>query len=109
TPASAGSYEGPARVVLGPEDFDHLTRGDVLVAPVTSPAYNVVLPLLGAVVTDKGGTLCHAAIVSREFGIPAVVGTADATSRIPDGATVRVDGDAGTVEVISTPGAVRLG
>src|SRR5207244_1155922 len=64
--ASGGRYEGRARVTTGPEDFERLRRGDVLVAPTTSPAYNVILPLLGAVVTDKGGSLCHAAIVARE-------------------------------------------
>ena len=97
---SAGCYEGVARVLTGPDEFARLELGDVLVAPVTSPAYNVVLPLLGAVVTDKGGALCHAAIVAREFGIPAVVGTSIATRRIPDGAKVRVDGSSGVVTVL---------
>jgi len=101
TPASRGRYEGRARIVLGPADFDKLAHGDVLVAGTTSPTYNVVLPLLGAVVTDRGGTLCHAAIVAREFGIPAVVGTREATTRIPDGGYVIVDGESGTVEILS--------
>jgi len=100
-PGSPGVYEGVARVLHGPSEFGRLEAGDVLVVPLTSPAYNTVLPLLGAVVTDKGGALCHAAIVAREFGIPAVVGTTDATARIPDGAKVRVDGSAGTVSVLS--------
>jgi len=99
-PGSPGVYEGTARVLHGTHEFERLQSGDVLVAPVTSPAYNTVLPLLGAVVTDKGGALCHAAIVAREFGIPAVVGTVDGTTRIPDGAKVRVDGTAGTVTVL---------
>lgn len=98
--ASSGRYEGIARVVRGPEDFRRIAAGDVLVARVTAPGYNVVLPLLGAVVTDRGGALCHAAIVAREFGIPSVVGTGDATERIRDGVRVRVDGDAGTVEIL---------
>ena len=100
-PGSPGVYEGVARVLHGPSEFGRLEAGDVLVVPLTSPAYNTVLPLLGAVVTDKGGALCHAAIVAREFGIPAVVGATDATARIPDGAKVRVDGSAGTVSVLS--------
>lgn len=100
-PGSPGVYEGVARVLHGPSEFERLESGDVLIAPLTSPAYNTVLPLLGAVVTDKGGALCHAAIVAREFGIPAVVGTTDATACIPDGAKVRVDGSAGTVTVLS--------
>jgi pyruvate,water dikinase len=94
---STGRYRGRARVVLGPADFTRIEAGDVLVARTTSPAYNVLLPLIGAVVTDRGGLLSHAALVAREFGIPAVVGTTDATSRISDGATVIVDADRGLV------------
>ncbi len=99
-PVSAGLHEGTARVVQGPQDFHRLRRGDVLVASMTTPAYNVVLPLLGALVTDRGGALSHAAIVSREFGIPGVVGCRQATRVLPDGARVRVDGTAGTVTVL---------
>jgi phosphohistidine swiveling domain-containing protein len=97
--ASPGRYEGWARVVRQPMDFRKLRKGDVLVAPTTSPAYNVILPMIGAVVTDRGGALSHCAIVAREFGIPAVVGTDRATSRIPDGARILVDGDRGFVAV----------
>jgi pyruvate,water dikinase len=100
-PASPGRYEGWARVVREAADFRKLQKGDVLVAPTTSPAYNVILPLIGAVVTDRGGALSHSAIVAREFGIPAVVGTDQATSRIPDGARILVDGDRGFVAVRS--------
>ncbi len=98
--ASPGVYEGRARVISGPGDFERLEPGDVLVAAFTTPAYNVVLPLLGAVVTDRGGILSHPAIVAREFGIPAVVGTGSATATIADGARVRVDGTLGTVTVL---------
>ena len=98
--ASPGRYEGTARIVTGPAQFDKLRAGDVLVARSTSPTYNVVLPMLGALVTDRGGALSHAAIVSREFGIPGVVGCRDATQRIPDGARVRVDGSAGECMVL---------
>jgi phosphohistidine swiveling domain-containing protein len=100
-PASPGVYEGTARVLRGPEELGRLRQGDVLVASATSEAFNVVLPLLGALVTDNGGLLAHAAIVAREFGIPGVVGTRDATSIIEDGARVRVDGAAGEVHVLS--------
>lgn len=103
-PASPGRYQGHARIVRGPEDFGRLAQGDVLVARVTSPAYSVVLPLVGAVVTDKGGCLCHAAIVAREFGIPAVVGTRVATSGIPEAALVLVDGVTGVVEILTGSG-----
>jgi pyruvate,water dikinase len=99
--ASPGQYEGWARVVRDPADFRKLDKGDVLIAPTTSPAYNVILPMIGAVVTDRGGALCHCAIIAREFGIPAVVGTDQATSRIPDGARILVDGDRGFVVVRS--------
>lgn len=99
TPASAGSYRGTAKVIVGPEEFGRIEKGDVLVARTTSEAFNVVLPLLGAIVTDRGGPLSHAAIVSREARIPCVVGTGEATSFIPDGTEVTVDGSEGIVEV----------
>jgi pyruvate,water dikinase len=98
--ASAGVYEGPARRVSGPAEFDRIVKGDVLLTESTTEAFNILLPLLGAIVTDSGGLLSHSAIVAREYGIPGVVGTRDATDRIPDGARVRVDGDAGEVTVL---------
>jgi pyruvate,water dikinase len=97
--ASGGVYEGPVRLVSGPSEFDRIVQGDVLVTESTSEAFNILLPLLGAIVTDSGGLLSHSAIVAREYGIPGVVGTRDATDRIPDGTRVRVDGDAGEVTV----------
>jgi pyruvate,water dikinase len=97
--ASGGVYEGPARRVGGPVDFDRIVKGDVLVTESTTEAFNILLPLLGAIVTDSGGLLSHSAIVAREYGIPGVVGTREATQRIADGSTVRVDGDAGEVTV----------
>ena len=99
-PVSPGVYEGVARIVNHPRDFDRLDPGDVLVTTSTSAAFNVVLPLIGAIVTDRGGQLSHAAIVAREYGIPGVVGSLKATSVIPDGARVRVDGDTGKVQVL---------
>ncbi len=98
--ASKGVYEGPARRVSLPSEFSRITRGDVLVTESTSEAFNILLPLLGGIVTDNGGLLSHAAIVSREYGIPGVVGTREATERIADGVRVRVDGDAGEVTVL---------
>jgi pyruvate,water dikinase len=80
--ASPGRYEGWARVVRNPADFGKLSKGDVLIAHTTSPAYNVILPMIGAVVTDRGGALCHCAIVAREFGIPAVLEPIKRQSRI---------------------------
>jgi pyruvate,water dikinase len=95
--ASGGVYEGPARRVSGPAQFDLIVQGDVLVTESTTEAFNILLPLLGAIVTDSGGLLSHPAIVAREYGIPGVVGTREATERIADGDRVRVDGDAGVV------------
>jgi pyruvate,water dikinase len=97
---NAGTYEGIARLVNDSSGFARIKKGDVLVTRSTSPYFNVVLPLLGAIVTDRGGQLSHAAIVAREYGIPGVVGTREATARIPDGARVRVDGASGEVHVL---------
>jgi pyruvate,water dikinase len=98
--ASPGVYEGSARRVSSPSEFGRIVQGDVLVTESTSEAFNILLPLLGALVTDSGGLLSHSAIVAREYGIPGVVGTREATDRIADGARVRVDGDAGEVTVL---------
>ena len=98
--ASPGVVEGPARRVAGPSEFDRIVQGDVLVTESTTEAFNILLPLLGAIVTDSGGLLSHAAIVAREYGIPGVVGTREATELIPDGTRVRVNGDAGEVSVL---------
>jgi len=99
--ASPGVYEGPARLVTGAAEFGRIVQGDVLVTQSTTEAFNILLPLLGALVTDSGGLLSHSAIVAREYGIPGVVGTRDATDRIVDGAHVRVDGDTGQVTVLA--------
>ena len=98
---SPGVYEGPARVVRGTQDFARIQKGDILVTKATTATFNTVLPLLGAIVTDRGGLLSHAAIVSREYGIPAVVGCTDATARISDSARVRVDGKAGEAVIVA--------
>jgi pyruvate,water dikinase len=98
--ASKGVYEGPARRVSGPSEFGRIAKGDVLVTESTTEAFNILLPLLGGIVTDNGGLLSHAAIVSREYGIPGVVGTREATERIKDGDRIRVDGDAGEVTLL---------
>lgn len=95
--ASPGTFEGPARLVSGPEAFSAIQDGEVLVAETTTPAFNVVLPMVGAVVTDQGGMLSHPAIVSREFGIPSVVGCENATDRLQNGDRIIVDGKEGTV------------
>jgi pyruvate,water dikinase len=98
--ASAGVYEGPARVVESPEQFDDVKKGEVLVCKMTSPSWVVLFTKIGALVTDSGGALSHPAVVSREFGIPAVVGTRTGTERIRTGQRVRINGAAGLVEIV---------
>ena len=99
-PVSPGVHVGRARLIHSAADLNRVERGDVLVTISTSAAFNVVLPLLGAIVTDRGGQLSHAAIVAREYGIPAVVGTLTATTTIPDQARVEVDGTNGRVRLL---------
>jgi pyruvate,water dikinase len=94
---SPGTYTGRARVIQEFADLHLLEPGDVLVAMTTTEACNSAIHLVGAIVTDHGGRTAHPAIVAREMGIPAVVNTKVATREIPDGATVTVDGTAGTV------------
>ena len=98
--ASAGQVTGTARVLAGPADFGRLQPGDILVASITTPAWTTLFAMASAVVTDIGGPLSHSSIVAREYGIPAVLGTNVATRTVPDGARVRVDGDAGTVTLL---------
>lgn len=97
--ASPGRVTGPARVVLSEAEFAKLRPGDVLVCPITSPVWSVLFPSVAALVTDTGGVLSHPAIIAREFGVPAVVATGNATRLVKDGQTVTVDGAAGTVEL----------
>ncbi|MBI2708998.1 MAG: phosphoenolpyruvate-utilizing protein [Actinobacteria bacterium] len=98
-PGCPGSAKGRARVILDPTDPSALEPGDVLVAPITDPAWTPLFVPAAAVVVDVGAQISHAVIVSRELGIPCVVSVTDATRRIPDGAMVTVDGTAGTVTV----------
>jgi len=97
--ASPGQASGVARVLHGPEDFRQMKPGDVLVAPITTPAWTPLFGMASAVVTDIGGPLSHGSIVAREYGIPAVLGTGVATRRIQSGNMITVDGAAGTVSL----------
>jgi pyruvate,water dikinase len=99
--ACAGSATGTARVITDPADGRDVQPGDVLVAPWTDPMWTPLFVSAAAVVVDVGAPLSHAAIVSRELGIPCVVSAPHASRRIPDGATITVDGSAGTVTVRS--------
>ncbi|MGA7271871.1 MAG: PEP-utilizing enzyme, partial [Acidimicrobiia bacterium] len=101
---SPGEYTGPVRVVMDESEFDKVRPGDVLVCPATSPVWSVVFPVIGALVTDTGGLLSHPAIIAREYRIPAVVATGNATPRLHDGDLVTVDGTAGTVKLATEAG-----
>ncbi|MEJ2709674.1 MAG: PEP-utilizing enzyme [Anaerolineales bacterium] len=98
--ASPGVVEGTARFVQSPEQFDEVQRGEIMVCKMTNPAWVVVFTKIKGLVTDSGGVLAHPAVVSREFGIPAVVGTSVATEKIRTGMRIRVNGNTGVVEII---------
>ena len=98
SPASPGRVNGRVRIVRSSDEFDRLKDGEILVAPLTAPAWTPLFTRAAAVVTDVGSALAHASIIAREYGIPAVVGCVDATTRLRDGTIVTVDGTRGTVE-----------
>jgi rifampicin phosphotransferase len=100
-PASPGRATGPVRIVHGPGDFNRFQPGEVLVARATAPAWTPLFARAVAVVTDGGTLAAHASLVAREYGIPAVVATGDATARLHDGQVVTVDGGAGTISTAS--------
>ncbi len=98
--ASPGVAEGPARVIFTADEIGTVEPGEVLIAPITAPAWAPIFGTIVATVTDIGGMMSHAAIVCREYGLPAVTGTAFATTNIKTGQRVRVDGTNGTVTVL---------
>src|SRR6266702_2983351 len=98
--ASPGRATGRVRIVNSVQDFDAFQQGEVLVARATAPAWTPLFERAAAVVTDGGTLAAHASLVAREYGIPAVVGTGDATRRLRTGQVVTVDGNAGTVEIV---------
>lgn len=104
---SPGIVEGTARVVTTVDEFDDVTDGDILVCQMTNPAWVVLFTKIGGLVTDTGGTTSHPAVLSREFGIPAVVGTSVATHSIRTGDRIRVDGSTGVVEILERAAGTR--
>jgi phosphohistidine swiveling domain-containing protein len=102
-PASAGRATGPVRIVHGPQDFAAFRDGDVLVAKATAPVWTPLFARAAAIVTDGGTLAAHASLVAREYAIPAVVGTGNATVRLHPGQLVTVDGAAGTVTPHNEP------
>jgi len=99
--ASAGVVEGTARVIFSPDEIPSVEEGEILVCPITAPSWGPVFGKIKATVSDLGGIMSHAAIVSREYGLPAVVGTGRGTRAIHTGDLLRVDGDRGVVTVLS--------
>jgi phosphohistidine swiveling domain-containing protein len=100
TGASAGVVRGPARVVLTSNEFDRIRPGDIIVCPSSNPSWVPVFTIAAGLVTNTGGVLSHAAVVAREFGLPAVVGVGGATTTIADGRELEIDGTAGTVRLL---------
>ncbi|HEY4646243.1 MAG TPA: PEP-utilizing enzyme, partial [Steroidobacteraceae bacterium] len=98
--ASSGVVEGPARIVKSVEEIQRLQKGDILVCQITNPTWTPIFQKIAGAVSDIGGSMSHAAIVAREYGLPAVVGTGTATSRIKDGQRIRVDGGRGVVTIL---------
>jgi phosphoenolpyruvate synthase/pyruvate phosphate dikinase len=97
--ASRGQYTGPVCIIRDETEFHKLQHGDVLVCQITSPSWTFLFPKVGALVTDVGGVLSHPAIIAREYGIPAVVATNNATSVLRDGQIVTVNGSSETVNI----------
>jgi len=102
---SPGVVEGIARVVRTIDEFDEVRDGDILVCQMTNPAWVVLFTKIAGLVTDTGGTTSHPAVLSREFGIPAVIGTSVATQKISTGDRLRVDGSAGSVKILDRAAA----
>jgi len=98
--ASSGVVEGPARVVKSVQEIGRLQQGDILVCQVTNPTWAPIFQKIAAAVSDIGGSMSHMAIVAREYGLPAVVGTGSATQKIRDGQRIRVDGGRGVVTIL---------
>ena len=101
-PVSPGVIRAPATVILSPDDFQHMKPDTILVCPTTTPAWTPLFAQAAGLVTDIGGILAHGSIVAREYGIPAVLGTGNATRRIATGDVITVNGDQGTVELEKT-------
>jgi pyruvate,water dikinase len=98
--ACNGVVEGTARVVKSVAEIGRIQQGDILVCQVTNPTWSPIFQKIGAAVSDIGGSMSHMAIVAREYGLPAVVGTGSATTKIKDGQRIRVDGGRGVVTIL---------
>jgi pyruvate,water dikinase len=99
-PGSPGVVEGTVRVCRTVQEVGQLQEGEILVAPTTSPSWAPAFQKIKAAITDVGGVMCHAAIVCREYGLPAIVGTGSATSRLKTGQRIKLDGSKGEIEIL---------
>ena len=102
-PGSPGTTQGKARIVLDPSNPPDLSPGDIMVAPITDPAWTPLFLAVEAVIVNVGAQISHAVIVSRELGIPCVVSVSEATTLIPDGSTLEIDGTSGEVKILELP------
>ena len=101
--ACSGVVEGTARVIRSAKEIGRIQQGDILVCQVTNPTWSPLFQRISAAVSDIGGSMSHMAIVAREYGLPAVVGTGSATQKIRDGQRIRVDGGRGIVTLLDDP------
>jgi pyruvate,water dikinase len=101
---SPGVVEGAAHVVLTTDQFDQVRKGDIVVCQMTNPAWVALFTKMAGLVTDAGGLTSHAAVLAREFAIPAVIGTSSATRTIKNGDRIRVNGTTGVVDILRTSG-----
>ncbi len=99
--ASWGLARGHARIIETKEDFAKMRKGDILIAQMTRPEYIPIIRMASAIVTDEGGITCHAAIVSRELGLPCIIGTQTATTSFRDGDIIEVDANKGIIRKIN--------
>ena len=99
-PASKGKVSGPVKIILSDKDFIKFESGDILVTSMTRPEFIPLMKMAKAVVTDEGGITCHAAIISRELGLPCIIGTKVGTRILKDGDLVEVDANNGIVKII---------
>jgi phosphoenolpyruvate synthase/pyruvate phosphate dikinase len=97
---SSGEVEGTAKVVINYEDLKIVQPGDILVCPGTNPAWTPVFGVAGGVITDRGGTLSHAAIIGREYGLPVIVNTFEGTAKIKTGQRIKMNAKDGAIYIM---------
>lgn len=100
-PVSSGACEGPVKVLKHPEEGNRLKQGDILVTTSTNPAWTPLFLIIGGLIMETGGPISHGSVVAREYGIPAIAGVKDATTRLEDGLKVRMNGETGRIEILS--------